>query len=152
MSPDDPDLDALSDSVAHGEPVDWDAVQSGASDPAQRAQLDALRGIARIVEYHQDLQRTATATASAGSSHPGSVRPEPWGDLTILELASAGANGEVWRAWDAWLQRDVALKFLQTVSGPAPETAESPLLEEARALARVRHPGVVAVHGIAEHN
>src|SRR5262245_12095693 len=152
MSPEQPDLDALSDSVASGESIDWDALESGASDPARRAQLQALRGVARIVEYHQDLQRTATAGGS-GLSRSGSVRPEPWGDLTILELARAGANGEVWRAWDAWLQREVALKFLQTVSGPAPETsADSPLLEEARALARVRHPSVVAVHGIAEHN
>ena len=145
-------LDSLSESVARGERVDWDAAETGAAGARQRSQVEALRGIERIAEYHRELLRSSSRPA-ADPGGPEPPRSRPWGDLIILELASAGASGEVWRAWDAWLQRDVALKFLLTVQGPAPrESGASPLLDEARALARVRHPGVVAVHGIAEHD
>jgi TolB-like protein/Tfp pilus assembly protein PilF len=85
-------------------------------------------------------------------SDPGRTPVPPverWRDLTILEPLGAGARGEVWRAWDATLQRDVALKFLQpSVAGG--DAASSDLLSEARALARVRHPSIVTVFGIAE--
>jgi Tol biopolymer transport system component len=68
--------------------------------------------------------------------------------LRLLERAGAGASGEIWRAWDPSLQREVALKFLHSQGGTDNDAA---LLEEARTLARVRHPGVLAVHGIGTH-
>ena len=53
----------------------------------------------------------------------------------------------MFRAWDAELQREVALKLLQDdgVSGDARSNAR--LLQEARRLARIRHPQVVQVYG-----
>jgi hypothetical protein len=55
-----------------------------------------------------------------------------------------GANGmgEVYRAWDLQLQREVALKVPRAVLRDAQEQ----FLTEARALARLQHPHVVAVH------
>ena len=159
MSTEDP-IDDLSRSVSEGSPVDWDRAESGARSADDRDSLHALRDLERIADYHRRLQRSplrdsgsARVGRAEGSATRSGARPEQWGDLTLLERASAGASGEVWRAWDAWLQREVALKFLVTLDGPAPvDTRGSPLLDEARALARVRHPGVVAVHGIAEHD
>lgn len=160
MSLDDP-IDDLTRSVSEGVPVDWERAESGTQDAEDRASLQALRDLERIAEYHRRLQRSplresnperARRTVEENAAR-GVARPEQWGDLTLLERASAGASGEVWRAWDAWLQREVALKFLLTLDGLAPDHAGgSPLLEEARALARVRHPAVVAVHGIAAHD
>jgi len=159
MKPDDP-INDLTRSVSEGQPVDWGKAESGLEGADDQASVRALRDLARIAEYHRRLQRSPLGAegplrdsgAVAGTTR-SAARPEQWGDLTLLERASAGASGEVWRAWDAWLQREVALKFLLTLEGPAPEDAsDSPLLEEARALARVRHPGVVAVHGIAGHD
>ncbi len=87
--------------------------------------------------------------------------PRTWGHFTLLELVGAGANGEVWRAWDALLHRDVAVKFLtrdSRVSGAGSDAptgsplglADGRLIHEARALARVQHPNVATIHGIAE--
>jgi tRNA A-37 threonylcarbamoyl transferase component Bud32 len=64
-----------------------------------------------------------------------------------------GGMGVVWRAVDEVLGREVAVKELRTYTDAAgPELAELRLRmqREARAAARVRHPGVVAVHDIAE--
>ena len=56
----------------------------------------------------------------------------------------------MWRAWDPSLRREVAVKFLRDRAAPASAARETALLDEARALARIRHPGVAAVYGVAE--
>ncbi len=153
MSADDP-IDKVTGSISDGDPVDWTLAESG--DEADRARVEALRDVERIAEVHRVLHRSPAQAVSGREDRAASRGPAgtaTWGDLTLLELARAGASGEVWRAWDGWLQREVALKFLQVARSSAPGgVSDSALLEEARALARVRHPGVVAVHGIAEHD
>ncbi|URN18276.1 MULTISPECIES: serine/threonine-protein kinase [Streptomyces] len=65
-----------------------------------------------------------------------------------------GGMGVVWRAVDEVLGREVAVKELRTYtdsSGPELSELRVRMRREARAAARVRHPGVVAVHDIAEH-
>ena len=150
MHADDP-LDDLASSVSDGTQIDWDRV---AADPEDEAEIQGLRDVERIAAFSRTLQRSgandgAPPDAPAVSS---GIRPQHWGDLTLLERIGAGSNGEVWRAWDATLQREVALKFLQSRRIEAAGTAREVLLEEARALARVRHRGVVTVHGISEHD
>jgi TolB-like protein/Tfp pilus assembly protein PilF len=73
-----------------------------------------------------------------------------WGEFTLLERLGAGTFGEVWRAWDPALRREVAVKFLHDPTASASSGGHIALLEEARALARIRHPGVAAVYGVAE--
>ncbi|MFF5982265.1 serine/threonine-protein kinase [Streptomyces olindensis] len=63
-----------------------------------------------------------------------------------------GGMGVVWKAVDEVLGREVAVKELRTYTDAAgPELADLQLRmqREARAAARVRHPGVIAVHDIA---
>ena len=76
--------------------------------------------------------------------------PDPGPRYQVHELLGRGGMGAVYRATDTTLGRDVALKVL-TVAGDAPEIA-SRLAKEARVLARLEHPGIVAVHdaGILE--
>jgi serine/threonine-protein kinase len=60
-----------------------------------------------------------------------------------VELVGSGSYGDVYRAWDPRLDREVALKLLRRrVTSDA-----SPVIEEGRLLARVRHPNAVTVHG-----
>src|SRR5215472_1942442 len=70
-----------------------------------------------------------------------------WGSFTLLARVGHGGFGEVYRAWDPHLQREVALKLLLpgAVGGEAEYEA---MLREARALASVRHPNIVPVYGI----
>jgi tetratricopeptide (TPR) repeat protein len=60
----------------------------------------------------------------------------------LLNPVGAGGMGVVWAAYDPRLDRRIALKFLHRL-GPADRLAR-----EAKALARVSHPNVVAVHDV----
>jgi serine/threonine protein kinase len=61
-----------------------------------------------------------------------------------LRYIARGGMGSVWLAEDTVLQRRVALKVLDLVA-PANDLA-SRLLQEARILASLEHPGIVPVH------
>src|SRR5205085_1899440 len=126
-----------------GQRADWELLES--SDGLDASTRGALKDLERMASFNRDLQRAGAPDAAVEQA---GAAPERWGHLMLLEPVGAGAQGEVWRAWDATLQRQVALKFLAT---EGTRTVSSDLIAEARALARVRHPGVVAVHGVAEH-
>ncbi|QIB47339.1 serine/threonine-protein kinase [Streptomyces aureoverticillatus] len=75
------------------------------------------------------------------------------GRYRVLGQLGRGGMGVVWRAVDEVLHREVAVKELRTFTDTGgPELADLRLRmqREARAAARVRHPGVVAVHDVAE--
>ena len=63
----------------------------------------------------------------------------------VEELIGEGGHGQVYRAYDLELQRAVAVK-VPTASRPTPD-----LLEEARRVARLKHPNIVAVHDVGRH-
>ncbi|GLH68090.1 serine/threonine-protein kinase [Geothrix edaphica] len=64
------------------------------------------------------------------------------GRITLKGVLGIGGMGEVHRAWDAGLERPVAVKFVRSQD---PQEADR-LLLEARLQARVEHPNVVRVH------
>lgn len=74
-----------------------------------------------------------------------------WGPLMVLEKIGEGGFGEVYRAFEPILQREIALKLAwPELDGSAGAQIRAPM-DEARRLARVRHPNVLIVHGIEEH-
>ncbi|HET9381456.1 MAG TPA: protein kinase [Streptomyces sp.] len=75
------------------------------------------------------------------------------GRYRVTARLGRGGMGVVWRAVDEVLGREVAVKELRTYhDADDSELADQRLRmrREARAAARVRHPGVVAVHDVAE--
>jgi serine/threonine protein kinase len=87
--------------------------------------------------------------ASAGSG-AGKALPERLGKYEILERLGQGAMGVVYRGHDPLLERDVALKVM------LPQVAEDPdqkfrFEREAKAVARMMHPHVVAVFDLGYH-
>jgi tRNA A-37 threonylcarbamoyl transferase component Bud32 len=75
------------------------------------------------------------------------------GRYRVVAQLGRGGMGVVWRAVDEVLGREVAVKELRTYTdADGPELADLRLRmqREARAAARVRHPGVVAVHDVTE--
>ncbi|GAA2813821.1 serine/threonine-protein kinase [Streptomyces showdoensis] len=76
------------------------------------------------------------------------------GRYRIVRRLGRGGMGVVWQAVDEVLGRDVAVKELRTYTDTAAPELDAMRLRmqrEARAAARVRHPGVVAVHDVTEH-
>ncbi|MEO3974149.1 serine/threonine-protein kinase [Streptomyces sp. CAU 1734] len=77
------------------------------------------------------------------------------GRYRLGESIGRGGMGKVWRAHDELLHRTVAVKEL-TAGMYASESDRSVLhartQKEARAAARISHPGVVTVHDVLEHD
>jgi serine/threonine-protein kinase len=71
------------------------------------------------------------------------------GPYEIVGLLGAGGMGEVYRARDPRLRRDVALKFLPQNVATDPEHLAR-FEREAQALAALKHPHIATIHGIEE--
>jgi len=67
----------------------------------------------------------------------------------ILGLLGAGGMGQVYRARDTKLQRDVALKLLPPDTAADPERRQR-FEREARAVAALNHPNIVTIHSVDE--
>src|SRR5687768_18162781 len=81
-------------------------------------------------------------TMSAGT---GPSSRERIGPYRIVARVGAGGLGEVFKAWDPRLERDVAIKLLH------PETAANPdrqrrLVAEGRAASALNHPNILRVY------
>ena len=78
---------------------------------------------------------------------------EVFGDYRVLDVLGHGAMGMVYRARDPRLDRLVALKIVHPdrVAKDA-DKARARLVSEARALARVAHPNVLAVYDVGVHD
>jgi predicted Ser/Thr protein kinase len=80
---------------------------------------------------------------------PPAVLARHFPQLEILELRGQGGMGAVYKARQVVLDRLVALKVLPPESGRDPAFAER-FRREARALARLNHPHIVAVYDFGE--
>ncbi|MCU0235253.1 MAG: protein kinase, partial [Thermoanaerobaculales bacterium] len=65
----------------------------------------------------------------------------------IVERLGAGGMGEVYRAFDERLERDVAIKVLPEAVANDPERMRR-FEREARALAALNHPNIAMVYGL----
>jgi len=73
------------------------------------------------------------------------------GPYEIVSWLGAGAMGEVYRARDMALDREVALKTLPDELARQPERLAR-LRQEARILASLNHPGIATLYGLEESN
>ena len=71
------------------------------------------------------------------------------GDFEITGTLGAGGMGEVYRARDTRLGRDVAVKLLPSVLAADPDR-RARFERESRVLAALNHPHVAAIHGVQE--
>jgi serine/threonine protein kinase len=89
-----------------------------------------------------------TVPASPGTMTPPMLGPGTrLGAYEILAPLGAGGMGEVYRARDPKLGRDVAIKILPR---DAQAAAHTRFEREARAIAALNHPHIVTIHEIAQ--
>ena len=72
------------------------------------------------------------------------------GHYEILELIGVGGMGEVYRARDSKLGRDVAIKLISADALGVGTEVQARFEREARLLAALNHPGIASIHAIEE--
>ena len=72
-----------------------------------------------------------------------------FGPYTIVAPLGAGGMGEVFRAHDARLGRDVAIKILSPHRASEPD-ALARMVRESRMVAALEHPAIVTIHDVGE--
>ncbi|ACY17833.1 serine/threonine-protein kinase [Haliangium ochraceum] len=95
--------------------------------------------------------RTLQSAADTGAL--ATLKGSPLGHLgryELLEYKAAGAMGEIYIAYDAQLDRKLALKVLRPEVRRRSDHASQRLLREAQSLAQVSHPNVVPVYEAGE--
>jgi eukaryotic-like serine/threonine-protein kinase len=123
-----------------------------ADDAAMRQEVEALLAAHdRAGDIFEQRAPAASALADAGIlPSPGVVHLAPGrrlGPYEIVEAIGAGGMGEVYRARDTRLHRDVALKVLPPALVADPTRRER-FVREARAASTLNHPNIVTLHDI----
>lgn len=153
-------LDVLAGHVGDGDAVDWDGSMQGANEYERRwiANLRILSEVGRVarsgdVSPVHPLPSIDLTVVTAPGGAPGAApqMPAVWGPLQPLERLGGGGFGDVYRAWDTRLHRQVALKLLRQDSGIA-SGAMQRAIDEARLLARAEHPHIVRIYGVDTHD
>ncbi len=101
--------------------------------------------------------RADSAVGSDGEDHPPAPgtallgRGSRLGDYEIVAPLGAGAMGEVWRALDTTLDREVAIKVIPEELAADPELMQR-FSREARLLAAIDHPNIVTAYSVEEND
>ncbi len=125
-----------------------------ASDPSLRAELRELLaaedGINTSFLEEPAVVHAAVHTESSASS---SVLPQctQLGHFVVQSLIGSGGMGEVYRARDTSLKRDVAIKVLPASFSRDPDRLRRFRLE-AEAAAALNHPNILSIHAIGQQD
>ncbi len=139
----------LAESVADGSSVDWQEAEASATTDEQ-AVIRELRVLASLAALHRALPEAEQPGAAAQARKGSGPAIGSWADLSLVERLGGGTFGEVYRAWDRNLEREVALKLLR-LGEVSDDPQSSRIVREGRLLARMRHPNVITVHSAEIH-
>jgi serine/threonine protein kinase len=112
---------------------------------------DAIREALQGQLDSESLYLATTKHGPRTTPSAGEVPPEGLfaGRYELRVLLGTGAFGEVWQAWDAELNRAVAIKRIR--SSRLDDLAPDALLHEARAAAGLKHPRLVTVYDVGRN-
>ena len=144
-------LDDLARAIADRTPIRWEELTADPAGPPPHL-LSCARVVQQIAEVHAESAQTSIEssvehgferdTSAWAQPHRAPGPDNSWGSLRVGEKIGHGTFGDVYRAYDPHLDRPVALKLLRRR-----DKGEGAVVDEARLMARVRHPNVVTVFG-----
>jgi serine/threonine protein kinase len=107
--------------------------------------LHADRGAAGFLERGGAMRDAALMLQAGG----GTSVPETIAHYRILSKLGEGGMGEVWRAHDSKLERDVAIKILPRSLAADPDRMAR-FKREAQVLASLSHPNIAVIYGVED--
>jgi Tol biopolymer transport system component len=140
----------------------WQQVKEILDRALQKSPAERSAYVGQACVTDPSLQREVESLLASRSDVAGefmkSASPGHWrvangaifGSYEIIGLIGAGGMGEVYRARDRALGRDVAIKVLPSVIAPDPERLRR-FEQEARAAAALNHPNILAIHQMGIH-
>jgi serine/threonine protein kinase len=109
------------------------------------------RRVEELLEQEEPAENFLKSSAIAGLvGELSALTPgQQIGQYQIKERIGAGGMGEVWRAWDKKLDRDVAIKVL-----PPEFSADADRVQrferEARTIARLKHSNIITIYDVVD--
>ena len=116
-------------------------------DRELRQQVDVL--LEKEEEAGSFLENPVIEALTASITTAGLLPGRKFGPHRIVSRLGAGGMGEVYRAHDDELDRDVAIKILPSEFARDPERMGR-FRREARTLASLNHPNIAAIYGLEE--
>ena len=120
-----------------------------AGDDALQREVESLLAYASGAQAFMDAPAIEVAAAFIESQTDSPLVGRRLGPYEIRSRLGAGGMGEVYRAHDSKLGRDVALKMLLWELGDEPER-RTRLVREARAAASLNHPNICTIHEVGD--
>jgi serine/threonine protein kinase len=115
---------------------------------AKDRSLEAFRRACPMDSDHTDTPDAATRNTGPGDTPTRTAALPAVPGYELEELIGRGGMGDVYRARDLELDREVAVKILQQ-HYPADSPTAARFLEEARITGQLQHPGVPAIYRVA---
>ncbi len=133
-------VEQISQLISDNQVINWSEYkQLESSDPAFWRRLKKMAAIGQALQKSQQ-----------DSEYEHEKALFSWGHLHVLERIGTGSFGEVFRAHDSTLDREVAVKLLKSEQISGYQTRN--FIAEAKRMAKVRHPRVLAIHGANLHD
>lgn len=145
-------IDQLLDAALELPPAERAAflAEACAGDEALHRQMESMLRTDEVVEHFIETPVGALAAELLVENPPAPLLGQQLGHYAILALLGAGGMGEVYRARDMRLGREVALKVL-----PAAYAREADRLrrfeQEARAISALNQPNILTIYDIGLH-
>ena len=130
-------------------PLERDRVRQrvAAEHPELVSEFDALAAAASELHGFLETPALTLETADLASESPGIAPDTMIGPYRVVTLLARGGMGEVYRASDVRLHRDVALKVLSQTETRDAQRVDR-FLQEARVTASLDHPNIVRLYDV----